>query len=298
MKKLLAILSGLFLVAAASCGSDNDNEQTVTTQTFNGLFAVVTSHSSATTAYYDNLNYRLDLNYTSLTANLTISGLKLPDGTSYPTMKLTGLRWNISDNGWKVIKGQMVSPNLTGVATVPVFTNIEIRLYDRVLNTGAGTVYQPGVCFNYVIDSKYTVVSSYTPQLLFGTTESENTGTGTKFTTRGTTYTLKMNTDTRTVSLTMSNARFAEAMHKGLIFNLNNIPVTFVGTKAYFETATIIPTLGTDNTPMEGFPITNLKGEMDFGGDFKLEFDCTPRTAPGTYHVTAECNYAETADEI
>lgn len=299
MKKLLAILSGVIVLLAASCGGDDDNgNDTITTQSFTGLFGIVTSHASGTTAYYSDLNYKLDLNYTDLTAVLTITGLKLPDGVSYPTLKLNDLKWSVSDNGWKIIRGSMITPNIQGVPNVPIFTDIEIRLYDRIITTDLGQAYQPGVCFDYVIDSKYSVLSSYSPQMLFGKTESENVATGSSFSTKSTWYQLSLNTDTRTVTVTMNNARFAEGMKNGLIFNLNNIPVTFVGTKAVFEIANIIPTLGKDNAPMEGFPISKLRGEMDFGGDFELQFDCTPRTAPGVYHVTANCEYGAVLDAM
>lgn len=297
MKKLLSLLCGVFVLVAASCGGSDEPNETVTSQTFPGLFAVVNDHASATTAYYTDLNYKLDLNYSNLTASLTITGLKLPDGSAYPTFKLTGLKWNLQSNGWKVIRGSQITPSISGVANAPTFTSVEVRLFDRFVNDGFQNVYSPGVCFSYVIGSKYSVVSSFSPQQLFGTTESVAAGSTDKFTTEATSYQVKLNTETRTVSLTINNARFASAMKNGLNINLNNIPVTFIGTKAVFETASIIPTLGTDNTPMEGFPITNLRGEMDFADDFELQFDCTPRTAPGAYHVTADCDYDDEPSE-
>lgn len=291
MKKhfLKLLCAALVAIASASC-SNNDNNDTITEQTFTDFFEVSTDLSSSTVGYYQSLGYNLRLNYTTLTAEITISGLQLNDGTRYPTMTLSDIPWTVDRNGWKIAKTTMVTPSISGYANVPVFNYFEMSLMDRVVDDGQGGIYAPGVCFRMNIDNKYSITSSYTPQTLYGTTVSTDED-GESFTTGSTQYVLSFNTATRTANIILNNARFAAAMPMGLNMEFNNIPAYVNGSTLVFETEALTPMM--NNTPFEAFPITNLKGHFNFAGDLEFEFVCTPRTSPKPYTVKVKCTYLD-----
>lgn len=90
MKKYLHYLTSLLLacVLATSCEKTTSNE-TITEQTLTNCFAYVSDFADGPAAYYTNMGFKVRLNYTKPSADITISGLKLTDGTAYPTFPTT-----------------------------------------------------------------------------------------------------------------------------------------------------------------------------------------------------------------
>lgn len=288
-KHLLNLFCIAFMaVFAASCG--NDDQDTVTEQSFTDFFEVSTDLTSGTVGYYQNLGYTVRINYTKLTADITVTGLQLNDGTRYPAIVLSNIPWTINKDGWKVAKATNVTPDIKGFGNVPTFTSFEMSLIDRVVAVENTGVYAPGVCFRMNIDNRYSVLSSFTPQTLYGTTVSTDAD-GSAFTSKATEYIVTFNPSTRTVNISLNNARFAAAMPVGLNMQFNNIPVTVRGTSLIFEAESLTPMM--NGTPFDAFPISDLKGTLDFAGDFDLDFNCTPRTAPGMYKVNVQCSYTD-----
>lgn len=291
MKSITRLLSAAIvaIVALAGCTSTNDSP-TVSEQLLPGFFANVEDMSSGATAVYSNVSYMVQVNYTDMTANVQISGLKLPDGTSYPTITLSAMPWKVQD-GWKVITGSNVTGAISGMATLPVFNSFEMRIYERVLETSGVGVYSPGVSARFMLGSVYKVFSTYSPQYLFGDTKSTSEE-GDVFETKATEYVLTYNTDTRLLSIMMMGARFSENMPKSFDIELRNLPTEVRNGKMYFKVDAITPYIG--GTPYDTFPITNLTGSFDPGDDFEFTFTCDPRTMPGKFNVEVDCEFAQT----
>ncbi|MCM1066075.1 MAG: hypothetical protein NC418_00695 [Muribaculaceae bacterium] len=286
MKKFLSSLCAcLCIFLVSSCSSDRD-DRNYSEITFPGCFAFVTDVPNGADAVYTSVSYQVKQYYGDNSAEVLISGLKLPDGTSFPTMSLKGLTWTVDKDGWFVIKskGEM-KPTLSNYGTVPTFDTFELRYLNRYLQ-GAPS---PGVCVRYMLNKVYSVTSAYARHNVYGLTESTNVATGTTFSTQATSYVLAFNMETRRLEITMNNSRFLEAMPTGFNIVLKNIPFTIVGSKAIWDVDAITPEIG--GTPYPAYPISNLNGTFDFGDGLDMEFDCEPR-GMGTFHVEVECDYA------
>lgn len=294
MKKILTLLAAVLTLAVFTSCDKEKNEEHITAQQVPGCFASVKNIATGTEACYNGISYQIEINYTTLKATVVITGMKLPDGTAYPSMKFDNVPFT-ANGAMKVISAAEIAPVIPGFASVPLVSNFELKLYDRMFNLDGQQVYNPGYGFKMTINSQYAVSSTYSPQILFGVTESKSTDTGATFTTDDSEYYLEFNPDTRRLKITINNARFAENMDRGLNIELREIPVTFRGTTLSFEVSDIIPFIG--DTPFQAFPITDLSGTFDFATGMNLGFTCNPRTAPGAYEVKARTSYSyQTAD--
>lgn len=290
MKSILRLFSAALvcLLAFTSCSSDNDSD-TVTQQSFPDFFASVEDLSSGAQAVYSNMGFSVELNYTKMTAVIKISGLRLPDGTSYPTMTLQDIPWSIDNSGWKVIKGTNLVPS-DAISPALSFNSFEFKICERILDNDGQAFYSPGVCVRFTIDSKYRILSSYTPQQLYGTATSVSAADNSSFSSTATEYIVKYNTDTRLLTIVMNNARFASTMPMALNIELRNIPVSVRGTAFEFNVDAITPYIG--ETPFEAFPITALNGSFDPGKGLDFTFHCAPRTTQDEYNTTVTADYS------
>lgn len=286
MKKLLtAVCAALCLFAGTSC-SDDDKNENYTEKVFSYTFAYVNDISSGAVAAYTNVAYKLTLYYGDNKASLAINGLRLPDGTNYPTMSLRNLRWKVVEGGWYEIEGTNLTPEVAVSGEKPVFTTFKLRYLPRYLDKGLTP--SDGFVVRYTVDAKYSVTSAYAVQKLFGETVSTNVASGSEYKTLDTDYELNFNMDTRRLQINIKNARFMDRMPAGFNIVLKDIEFVINGTTASWNVASITPYIG--GTPYENYKITNLKGSMDFGDEFELEFDCNPNKM-GNFHVEADCDY-------
>lgn len=284
-------------VGLSSCSDDNNgDDDLVYKHVFSGFFVNMEDLSASGTAVYTNVGYQALVNYTRSTAEIDITGLRLPDGTQYPTMTLSGLKLSIDSKGRKVITGSQVVPQMSGYAAVPVISSIEFVIYDRIINDEGQQMYSPGVCARYTIDSRYRVISSYSPQTLFGESESESTD-GSVYKNKDAVYVVTYNTDTRLLNIRINNARFAQSMPMALNIDLPSIPVVFRGTSAEFDVDAITPYM--NGVPFDSFPITRLKGSIDFASGLEFSFHCVPSVMHGEeYDVEVECSYSDLPEDM
>lgn len=281
--KLLFVCIGLGMLASACSSSNNDDY--VVKQTFPECFAYVEDYSSGASAYYKNVSYEITLNYTTALAEVTVYNLKLTDGTSLGSMRMTNLPWHIDNNGWIEIKADQVKPS-TGLGGEVTVTGLKVRILQRII----GQSYMPAVSFRFAVNQHFTVTSSTMDQVTFGTTVSVKDG-GTSFTTKNTYYQAVIDTETRQLKLTLYKAQFIDKM-PAMDITINNIPYTIVSNRLKFEAASKTPTIG--GVPYDGFPITDLVGEIEFGQAMTLNFDCRPQTMGGAlFHVGAETGYPQ-----
>lgn len=293
MKAILRLMAiaALPMMALAAC-DNSSNSDTITEQLLPGFFANVEDLTSGATAVYSNVSYLVDLNYTAMTADVQISGMKLPDGTAYPTMTFSGVPWGIDSDGWKVIKGTSLTPSISGYSDVPLFNSFEVRIYERIVQEDGNSLYSPGVCGRFTINSIYRVLSSYSPQTLYGETSSVDENNN-EFESDAVEYVVTYNTDTRMLTILMNGARFAADMPAALNIELRNIAAEVHNGALTFDVASITPYI--EDVPYETFPITNLRGSFDPGDDLEFSFNCNPRTAEGTYTVDVDCDYSRSS---
>lgn len=276
MRKLLySLCAFLSLMLATSCGSESDSNYA--SKTFPGCFAYVNDMPTGATAIYSGVTYQLNIYYGDNKAQIQISGLQTPDGTKYPTMTLKDLRWKMDKYGWYEVEASNVKPTLANYGKVPEFTTLKLRFCDRYING----VASPGIAVYYILDSQYSVSSSYSRQTVFGDLTSTNVDTQEEFTDRDCTYSLHFNMDTRRLDISMNQAKFVGSMPMRLDIVLKSIPFSITGTTARWSMDAITPEIG--GTPYPTFPITNLAGAFDFGDGLDMTFDCEP--APGGHSL-------------
>lgn len=292
MKRFLGLfLAAVMLLSLGSCDTSSNND-TITEQQFPSCFAYVHDLSTGVNAIYNSVGYTLRLNYSKATADVTITGLRVPDQSnsySYPQLKLTDLPWSI-EKGVTVVSARNVQASSASAQPV-MLSSFTLKVKDRIITSGSSYIYKPGFSVNYTIDGRYSVFSGNTDTaVMYGITTSTCETPFVHFATDATAYELSFNLDTRTVQILIKGARFMDKM-PALDIVLQNIPITFYGTKVTWEAERIIPLIG--GVTFETYPITNLKGEYDFSTEMKMEFDCNPATVPGapTFHVTSDCTF-------
>ncbi|MCH5221694.1 MAG: hypothetical protein J1F05_05115 [Muribaculaceae bacterium] len=282
MKKIFTYFSAVALLLAANgcnSGSKGDN---IVESAFNNCFAYVSDGDAG--QFIPSLGYQVRINYTARTADVAIIGLKTLDGTTYPTITLTNLPWTYNEQtNWLVVSGRNIKSEISGFSNTPTFDSFTMRLNQRFI----GSDYVPGLSLEYSLNGN-TVSSSYPKQTCFGVTTSSSEMTG-NFRTDETNYYVIFDVEKGTVNITMQSSRFIEQM-PALDIELKDIPFTLDGRVASWSVDAITPTIS--DTPYEDFPITNLVGSFDFGGEYTMEFDCLPKTMGGLlFHVTTHCVY-------
>lgn len=274
-------------MAMTSCDSAEDAD-TVFKQNVSKCFVYVNNLVDGTNAYYKNVNYSIDLNLSKLTANITISGLQLTNGSEYPTFTLRDVPLRNENAGWFDISADEVT-HITGLATTPVITNFKLRMLWRVKDNA----FDPAFVVRMTVDRRYSITSALPTQSIEGTTTSTGID-GSKYTTTKTNYQLDFNVDTRCVTIKVNKAAFLAGMPQmDIVFP--NVPFTISSGKAVFNTESLTPYIG--NTPYENFPITDLEGTLDFGNGMDFEFTCAPGSVPGSkFVVDFDGDYAFVAE--
>ncbi len=279
MKKISSLICAIICLFGATACMNTGTSETITDQAFTQCFAHVVDMRNNVDGNFTDIGYSLRLNYTNLTADVVISGLKDTDGKAYPTISLKGIKWSIEKDSKIVVKGNDLEPEMSGFAAMPFFNSFRLELVNRTLDG----YYYPGLSVNYTIDGRFSVVSSYITQRMLATTTSTG-DSGAAFSTTDTEYGLEFNMITNRLKITMYKSQFIAHM-PAVDFVLDNIPFTFDGNIVKWDVDEIIPLY--DGAPNRAFPITGLRGSFDFCGDFILDFTCNPVTAPGSYKVDA-----------
>lgn len=140
---------------ATSCSSDAD-ENRITSQTLSGYFNIITNTSTGQTETFTGVSYGVEYNYDTATANISISGLKLPGEVSYPAMTTGALGWSADNDGWKNVSATSVLLSATNFANVPKINNFVFNLRDRWIEDDA---YTCSTEIRYTVDDTYKVLS-------------------------------------------------------------------------------------------------------------------------------------------
>lgn len=204
---LLIAVAATLSSALSSCNSKSDDVDTITEQSFLSCFGYVSDMSTATSRAYSDLSYKVQFNYTRMTANVYVSNLRLTDGSAYPTLCFADVPFTIEKSGWKVATAASIMPTASAFGPLPVCSSFTLRVLDRVDDSNN---YVPGFFIRFIIDGKYAVASSYPDQLLVGTTKSTAEGVQ-PFETKESAYSVSLNFQTQpmTARILIKNAQFA-----------------------------------------------------------------------------------------
>lgn len=294
MNKFICRILGIILIGslAVSCNkNESGDKDVITEQSFAGCFSSVSDFSTQGQTLYTGTGYQLRINYTRLTGDLLVSGLKLTSSLQFPDFTIKDIPFKAMNDGWFEFAGTNIVPEIPGFAHVPTFNSVRIRLLQRDIDNH----YLPAVLIRFEIDGHYVVVSSFEEQVLFGKTESTPID-GNTFTTGETSYLLKLNPAKRTADIVMVGSKFAENM-PSFDITLPDVPFAVAGNKIVFSTAALTPSIG--GTPYPSFPITNLEGELDLSEGLEMEFNCAPAILPGQlFNVDVDCKYTDSTDKL
>jgi hypothetical protein len=262
----------------ASCSSDNDADQQ-TTQSISNAYCIAVDKSTGEITYGKNLSYAIDYNYTKYTTNVTIAGLTLPNGTTYPSFSLDGMSFAYNSEGWKATS--VANAKNTGSSVAPTVENFSMLLLDRTYNSE----YVPGFSIKFDADN-YSIYSSVAPFILGGTTVS-TPATGDAYTTDESAYIVSFDFTAKTACITVNNARFHQRMPEGLVMDFKDIPFTFNPSSNTFtlSSADVIPYIA-DVPYDKTYPITNLTATVSPTTGMNLSFTCTVFTIPFNVKAT------------
>lgn len=287
MNKLKTLIIAVAaLVGLASCNNSGSGDYE-TEQNIGGCFAEAVNTATGESVTSKSVGYYLRLNYTSGLATVEVSGLELPGGLKYPTLRFSDLSFSVEDNGWKKIKGTMVTPTSTGFGSLPTFSTLEIQLLDRI----TGQSYVPVIILRANVNGVISVLSAAKLQLFAGETVSVSPS-GDRYKSTETMYVVSVDFEKMTAGIQLTGARFVEAM-PSMDITFKDVPFTYSSGRILLKRDALIPEMG--NTPQPSYPISNLVADFDISKGMELGFDCSVHGA--TYHVDAHLEYNPKTDE-
>ncbi len=298
---VLALASALGVLT--SCNSKGNSDY-VTVQTLSNFINVTTDPGTGTPLIIDNIGYKIELNLTKSTANISIDGLKLPNGMTYGQLVFTDLPLTFNSIGWLEIKQMIAVPHVSAGLTAPTFSALSIRQLDRVLD---GSLYYPLFDFTYNVDG-YQIVSTPSNMINTGTTvvATEGQPDYTPGDEQSILYGISLDTKTMKATIQIQGAKFASAM-PAMNMGFKDIPFEFSQSgMAIIKTSALEPVLITgsnSSTPMPNYPITDLTCITDAKNNMTLTFTCTIKSDKGgtatetPFHVTVNCSTPTTAQQ-
>jgi len=197
-----SLLAASVALLATSCSSDADEDR-ITNQTLSGYFNIVTNIATGQTEVFTGVSYGVEYNYDQATANISISGLKLPGDVSYPTMTTGNVKWTADNEGWKNVSLTSLSLSSTNFANVPKVNNFVFNLRDRWYNE---KTYACSTVIRFDVDETYRVVSMPRQNAEWGTTTVKyaNSLVG-EYTTDKTAYVYELEPEKGLAHLTINN---------------------------------------------------------------------------------------------
>ena len=283
MKKILgsAIVALAACMTLSSCNNNGGDSDTTIQYPIINCFALVHDTQSGAGSFIQGVNYTMLLNVSQSYADISITGLNIPDGQRYPSISLPEVPAK-ADKAWLVVSSARPTVDITGFGSLPVFRDLVLRLLDRYY----GGAYVPGFTVSYSIDDRYRVFSAREGQIASGTIQT-TAPDGSVFEKEDAVIGLAFDTKTMMLEIQFAGAQFVQGMPAQNI-TMSKIPFTMTPEGvASFSIASLTPTIG--STPYPNYPITDLVGTYDFNRGLDLNFVCTLGPAP--YHVKADMKY-------
>lgn len=240
------------------------------------------------------LSFAAQYNYSSNTVDLVVTGIVIPkagsvDGQAFPKMVFSGLPWSYNKYGWKVVEVKNVAPTITGISETPKFTNLQFLLLDAF----DGEVYAPGIMYKFDMEYGESVVE-INGCCMTGKTKSKANGavycpeddTAVKENQRPI-YWVDFDFGTSKADIYIYNAKFLDKMPSLNMMVFEGVDFNVANGEFALACDALTPTY--DGVPFPSFPISKLKGSINFSKGMSLEFHCDFR---GTdYTVNFEGKY-------
>lgn len=282
----LTKIAAFVLLAAAVLGftacNDNNDDELVTVCSVTSCYTMMTDKTAGGAPVASSeVSFSIEQDWNTAKADIKISGLRLPDGSSYTSFTLVDCPWSVDNDGWMVFSA--TNPLISSeTAAAPSLDNFELKL----LNRSVGQAYAPGVSFSFTVNSTYFVQGSRKPFFLIGETVSTPEG-GMPFTSYSPTYSVDVDNAKSEATINIMGAQFANGM-PALNISFAGIKSSFREDGSYLLTCdNLIPTI--DSTPFEDYPISDLSATLDPEKGMKLVFVCTVKGVPFT--VSADVTY-------
>lgn len=287
----ILFLSAIFNIGLTSCLGDSSD---VVTEQSLGQCLSYAKDVNSYAQIFSNILFSAEYNSTNYTVDLTVTGLVLPvagnsTGLAVPKMKFTGLPWSYNAYGWKVVDVENVKPQIVGMTDVPDFGELKFMLLDNFSENG----FVPGIVYEFEISLGETLAEvsgccmtgktvSVAPD---GASYSPEDDPVIKDKNRPA-YWVNFDFKDMKADIYLYNAKFLDRM-PSLNLEFPDVPFTVSQGKVSLDCADLTPVY--DGVPNKGFPISQLKGTVDFSEGMNLSFHCNFRGAD--YSVTFEGEY-------
>lgn len=306
IRKLFTMAALMLLTPAVmtSCLGSKDDDQMKVTTTFSSFFNAITDMETGETVLYPGVSYTLETQMQAPKATLKIEGLKLPNGSSYPSLLFTDVPWKTNTRGWTEISLSNVQPEgVGGFMLTPTFSSLIFQTVSRYFSN----IYVPCVNIEYVVDGYR--VKSFSEQILeIGETEVRDLDDDGIYRPGDNNidpaiYLFTLSPTAKTATLTISGAKFHKDM-PAMNMRFSNIPfeVDEIGNIVMMK-ENIVPDMLTGTnissataTPMPTFPITNFRATYDSYRGLWVSYICSPDTEKfkGKFAVSMNNVYPET----
>ena len=235
---------------------------------------------------FNRISFTSQFNYTDYTVDLAITGLQIPvagssNGLQFPKMEFKGLPWQYNKDGWKVIDMENIKPSILGMNDAPMFKEFDFMLLD-IFNDDQ--TYTPGILYDFDIEIGGETEANVVGCCMTGKTVSKapdgldyipEDDDAVKDKNKPA-YWLDFDFDSSKADLYIYNAKFLAAM-PSLNMVFPDIPFVISGGVITLDSVSLIPEY--NGVPNKGFPISQLKGTVDFKDGMTLTFHCNFRGA-------------------
>ncbi len=275
-KKVLALLVGvLSLIGLGSCGGDSND--LVDNSTLGHCLTVATDVNTHAQAI-SRLSFSTQYNYSTNNVDLAITGIVIlkagsVSGQAFPKMEFNGLPWTYNKEGWKVVDVKNVTPTITGVSDAPKFSYLQFYLLDAF----NGGEYAPGIIYEFEVeygDSEVEICGC----CMTGKTKSEADGAvycpeedSAVKDDQKPTYWVDFDFEDSEADIYIFNAKFLDRM-PSLNMVFEDVDFSVVNGQFTLNCDNLTPMCG--GVPFPSFPISKLKGTVDFSKGMNLEFHC------------------------
>lgn len=276
-KHILLALSAWMVCVLGLVSCKGESSDIVDDQTLGHCLTVakdVNTHAQV----ISRLSFAAQYNYNSNTVDLSVTGIVIPkagsvSGQAFPKMVFSGLPWAYNKDGWKVIEVKNVAPTITGVSETPKFTNLRFLLLDAF----DGGIYTPGIMYKFDVEYGESAVE-INGCCMTGKTKSEANGSiycpeedaALKEDQRPI-YWVDFDFSTSKADLYIYNAKFLDRM-PSLNMVFEGIDFSVANGEISLNSDALTPTC--NGVPYPSFPISKLKGTVDFSKGMSLEFHC------------------------
>lgn len=290
---VLSLAAALGALTSCNTGSSSDY---ITRQVLSNFINVTNDYTTTGDVVANTgVGYVIELNMTKAVANITIEGVKLPNGTTFGQLLLVNVPFTIKDGGWIEINQSMVVPVTSAGLQAPTMSSFVFRICDRML---ASDLYYPLFDIRYTMEG-YNLVSVPPSVINSGNTVVSAPGQATYSPDDEEVpplYGITFDVTNKKANLTIQGAKFASAM-PALNMSFQDIPFEFLSNgTAVLKSDYLEPVLVTGSnstTPMPNYPITNLTCTTDDMNNMSLQFTCTIKSANDEtsipYSVSVSC---------